>query len=115
MAFGLPNRKHRSGGVLDDGHAANIENVEWSHQHLAAKRGCPLRSFVGALNGNVEHPVWRHACRLLLWTQGVRGSCIATAEPENCVEVVWAHGHVVRLPPKQPAVEVLCGILVGCS
>src|SRR5882762_2559518 len=77
MAFGLPKRKDRAGGVLENGHPAEVHYVECGCMHWAASLSGFSHRLIGIFNCNIKHPVRRHALCALVLAQGVSGSGIA--------------------------------------
>src|SRR5258707_6868974 len=57
VVVGLPNREDGAGGILQNGHAAGIENVERRGQDRAAQFLGAGRGGVSALHSDVKVPV----------------------------------------------------------
>jgi hypothetical protein len=113
ISLGLPEREHGAGGVLQDGHASGIHDVEGRSQNCASEFGGAGGGGVGVLNGDVEIPVRRHTVLKLVGTKRAGGRGVASLELEDGVNAVRARGNVVGGPAKDLGVEGLGRELVG--
>src|SRR5262249_32180808 len=66
IPLALPDGKNRARGILEDGHATGITNVEGGRQDRAAKIGSASGAGFGAFHRNIEIPVRRHAALKLI-------------------------------------------------
>src|SRR5882724_7476464 len=113
MLVGLPEGESRASGVLQDGHAAGIENVEGRGQNRAAKLRGAGGGSVSAFDRDIQIPVGRNAARELVRAKGAACGGIASFDLENRIDLVGADGKVLRGPAKDLGIEILGGSLVG--
>src|SRR5882724_927517 len=114
MAFGLPQGKDRPGGVLENGHSSYVHYIECWSMYGAAGLSSFSHGLISIFNGNIKHPVRRHALRPLLLAHGVGSSGVAAGKLEHGIKVVRPHGTVLHGPAEERCVESLGCILV-CS
>jgi hypothetical protein len=111
--LGLPEAESGTGGILHDGHAAGIENVEGRSKYSAAKLPGAGSGEVRAFDRDVELPMGRNTVGELFGTKRAACGRVPSCELENGIEVAGAHGHVVGGPAKNFGVEADGGVLVG--
>src|ERR1039458_2074643 len=96
----LPAAENRTGGILNDCHAAGVHDVECRSKNFAAELLRFRSSCIGACDGDVNHPVRGNPLRALFGTQSASGGGFAALEFEFRVEIVRAHRIVVGFPAK---------------
>ncbi len=112
---GLPHAEMRTGGILNHGHTSQVHDVKGRH-HRGASELLDLGSgLIGAIHRDVNHPVRRHTLSALICAECVSSGCVTTVQFENCVELAWPDGIVLRAPAKEGAVEILGCVLIGGS
>src|SRR5262245_56714324 len=114
ISIGLPDSKNRARGILKDGRASGVANVECGHQNSAAQIGSASGAGVGAFYGDVQIPVRRHAALKLIGTKGTGRRGVASFELKNGVSAVGTDGNVVGRPAKDFGVKSFSGRLI-CS
>src|SRR5437764_1253497 len=99
--------------ILHYGHSSQIHYVkrrdDYSATQLLRFRG----RLIGAIDGDIDHPVRRHSIRSLILPKRVAGCRVPAFQFEKRIHFVWTNRRVLWAPTKQRTIKSLGGCLIG--